>query len=209
MFCKIRKGKNTYSIYVCDRKRVDGKVVSNDSKIISLAWHSLYEIDEEYNGVTEDIPGVLYNLLTRKILKNNDLDIFEEVVQKLIKAKKEYYTTYRENSIKVHLEYEQDKKNRKEKELKEYETFKEKFRTLHYNEVMAKYKEGYDEGLLKGALAFANSKKVHSVESKEMNEQEIKLLKEAFKLLSHKHHPDKGGSTEKMAMINNLKEKIL
>ena len=41
------------------------------------------------------------------------------------------------------------------------------------------------------------------------NEEEKKLLKEAFKLLAMKHHPDRGGDTEKMAAINTLKEKIL
>ncbi|MDY3001919.1 MAG: hypothetical protein SOR73_09670 [Romboutsia timonensis] len=30
MFCKIRKGKNGYSVYLCNRKRLDGKVVSKD-----------------------------------------------------------------------------------------------------------------------------------------------------------------------------------
>lgn len=45
--------------------------------------------------------------------------------------------------------------------------------------------------------------------SSNYTDEEKKLLKEAFKLLSHKHHPDKGGSTDTMAVINNLKEKIL
>ena len=39
--------------------------------------------------------------------------------------------------------------------------------------------------------------------------QEKKLLKEGFKLLALKHHPDRGGDNETMAQINNLKEKIL
>ena len=47
MFCKIRKGKWSYTIYACSRERVNGKVVSKDIKLCSLAWHSLYEIDEE------------------------------------------------------------------------------------------------------------------------------------------------------------------
>ena len=41
------------------------------------------------------------------------------------------------------------------------------------------------------------------------NDNERKLLKEAFKMLAMKYHPDRGGDTEKMAAINNLKEKIL
>lgn len=45
--------------------------------------------------------------------------------------------------------------------------------------------------------------------SSNYNDDEKKLLKEAFKLLSMRHHPDRGGDTERMAAINNLKEKIL
>lgn len=41
------------------------------------------------------------------------------------------------------------------------------------------------------------------------SDEEKKLLKEAFKLLAMKYHPDRGGDNEKMAAINNLKEKIL
>lgn len=41
------------------------------------------------------------------------------------------------------------------------------------------------------------------------NENEKRLLKEAFKSLAMKYHPDRGGDTETMAEINNLKEKIM
>ena len=44
---------------------------------------------------------------------------------------------------------------------------------------------------------------------RKISEKERKLLKEAFKMLAMKYHPDRGGDTEKMAAINNLKEKIL
>lgn len=43
-------------------------------------------------------------------------------------------------------------------------------------------------------------------------EQEMKLLKEAFKLLAKKYHPDKNpceDTTEIMAAINNLKDKVI
>ncbi|GAA0706080.1 hypothetical protein GCM10008904_14360 [Paraclostridium ghonii] len=205
MFCKIRKGKETYSIYLCERERVDGRVVSNDYKIISFAWHSLYEMDEEYNGLIENIPDTLYNLLVRIILKKHDLDIFEDVVRKLIKIKKEYYTTYKEKSI----QWDELRKVKDKEKLKEYEEFREKFKTLHYNEIMVKYKEGYDKGLIDGALKSNAFKNNYSGNNRDIGEDEKKLLKEAFKLLSHRHHPDKGGSTGTMAKINNLKEKIL
>lgn len=49
-------------------------------------------------------------------------------------------------------------------------------------------------------------------QSSNYTEQETKLLKEAFKLLAKKYHPDKNpdnDTTEIMAAINNLKDKII
>lgn len=74
---------------------------------------------------------------------------------------------------------------------------------------MVKYKKGYEKGLIDGVLKSKEFKNNYSGNNSDIGEDEKKLLKEAFKLLSHKHHPYKGGSTEKMAIINNLKEKIL
>ena len=90
MFCKIRKGKWGYSIYACDRKRVNGKVVSNDIKVDSYAWHSLYEDNEEINGLIDDIPVILMRSITGKCIRDEDLNLdFDDVVEKLIKVKKE------------------------------------------------------------------------------------------------------------------------
>jgi hypothetical protein len=211
MFCKIKKNKGGYTIYLCERKRVDGKVISKDIKLTSYGWHSLYEIDEEYNGLTEDIPMILARSISR-IIKPYDIALID-VVEKLEEVKKKYYPTYKKIAIRVGLEFEKKHEERRNKQVVEYEKFKEKFRTLHYNEVMQRYKEGYEKGLIEGILKTekigSNLGNRCSVKNTDIGEGEKKLLKEAFKLLSHKHHPDKGGSTEKMAMINNLKEKIL
>ena len=206
MFCKIRKGKWGYSIYACDRKRINGKVASNDIKIDSYAWHSLYEDDEEINGLEEDIPIVLMRSITAKYIRNKDLNLdFDDVVEKLIKVKKEYYPTYKAMMSKI----KNDIKKEEENKLLEYENFKNKYRSLHYKELMEKYQEGYDRGLLEGIKVEDKFFNRSSDKKLEMDNSEKKLLKEAFKLLSFKHHPDRGGSTEKMASINNLKDKIL
>lgn len=206
MFCKIRKGKGGYTIYACDRKRVNGKVVSNDIKLSSFGWHSLYEIDEEHDGLIEDIPSSLIKIL-KMYLRGYDIKLVD-VVEKLIKLKKEYYTTYKEDAIRCELIFEEEKKAKELKQLKEYEEFKEKFKTLHYNELMEKYREGYERGIFEG---YSTSKNVkgsnNSIDG--LSEEENRILKEAFKLLAMKYHPDKGGDTEKMAVINTLKEKIL
>lgn len=207
MFCKIRKGKNTYSIYACDRKRINGKVVSKDIKVCSFAWHSLYEDDEEVSGLIEDIPVGLMRIITKVYLKNKNIELdFDEVVEKLIKVKKEYYPTYRIQMIDIRHRYEVDRQIREDKELSEYENFKNKYRSLHYKELMEKYKEGYDRGLLEGVL---NNLNQSSVRNNDLSKEEMKLLKEGFKLLAMKYHPDKGGDSEKMSMINNLKERIM
>lgn len=206
MFCKIRKGKWGYSIYACDRKRVNGKVVSNDIKIDSYAWHSLYEYKEEVNGLIDDIPVGLMRSITARCIRNKDVHLdFDDVVEKLIKVKKEYYPTYKVMMSKI----ENDIKKEKEGKLLEYENFKNKYRSLHNKELMEKYQEGYDRGLLDGIKVEDKFFNRSSDKKLEMNDSEKKLLKEAFKLLSFKHHPDRGGSTEKMAAINNLRDKML
>lgn len=200
MFCKIRKGKEFYSIYICERYRENGKVVSKDIKIVTYAWHSLYEDDEEIEGLIEDIPMILTRSL-RARLKNYDIKLVD-VEEKLIEAKKEYYTTYQKKMIKVRMDFEKDEIKRNQQNLKEYEEFKLKYQSLYYQEISEKYQEGY----LSGQLSNLN---LSSGNSLDIDNQEKRLLKEAFKLLSHKHHPDKGGSTDTMALINSLKEKIL
>lgn len=206
MFCKIRKSKYSYSIYACDRKRVNGKVVSNDIKIDTYAWHSLYEDDEEINGLIYYIPAILMRSITGKCIRNKDVSLdFNDVVEKLIKVKKEYYPTYKAMMLKI----ENDIKKEEENKLLEYESFKKKYRSLHYKEIMEKYQAGYDRGLLDGIKIEDKFLNRSSANKTEMTDSEKKLLKEAFKLLSFKNHPDRGGSTEKMASINNLKEKIL
>lgn len=207
MFCKIRKGKWGYSIYACDRKRVNGKVVSNDIKIESYAWHSLYEDDEEINGLKHSIPIGLIRSITGRCVKNKDVNLeISSVVEKLIKIKKEYYPTYKAVMLKI----ENDIKKEKEDKLLEYENFKNKYRSLHDKELTEKYQEGYERGLFEGmATRSNNSFNRGSGKKLEIDDSEKKLLKEAFKLLALKWHPDRGGSTEKMAAINNLKDKML
>lgn len=207
MFCKIRKGKNYYTIYACSRERVNGKVVSNDKKICSLPWHSLYEIDEEINGLIEEIPMDLYKYLNRMYFRNKDtgLNLFLDVEPKLIQVKKEYYPTYKKEALEAERKWKKEEKERKEKELKEYEYFKKKYYSLYNADLSNKFQEGYNYGIMTNLSSSSGGNTSY-------NSKEMKLLKEAFKLLAIKYHPDKNpdkDTTETMAAINNLKEKIL
>lgn len=202
MFCKIRKGKNTYSIYLCDRKRVDGKVVSKDMKIATYAWHSLYEDDEEIEGLIEDIPMILTRSL-RVRLKNYNIKLID-VEEKLIETKKEYYTTYQKLMIKVRMDFEKDEIKRSQQQLKEYEEFKLKYQSLYYQEISEKYQEGY----LMGRLSMREER---SVKKANVSGEEKKLLKKIYKKMAMEFHPDRNidkqeEAQEAMILINKLKE---
>lgn len=207
MFCKIRKGKNYYTIYACSRERVNGKVVSKDTKICSLPWHSLYDDDEEVNGLIEEIPMDLYKFLNRMYFRNKDtgLNLFLDVEPKLIQVKKEYYPTYKKEALEAKRILEQEEKERRKKQKKEYKDFKDKFIFLFSEDMSRSYKQGYNQGV-QDSLYRSNYSSGGNIS---YNSKEMKLLKEAFKLLAMKHHPDRGGDNETMAEINNLKEKIL
>ncbi len=207
MFCKIRKGKWGYSIYACDRKRVNGKVVSNDIKIDSYAWHSLYEDNEEISGLIDDIPVILMRSITGKCIRDEDLNLdFEDVVEKLIKVKKEYYPTYKAMMSKI----KNDIKKEEENKLLEYENFKNKYSSLHYKELMEKYQEGYDRGLLDGIKVEDKFFNRSSDKKLEMNDSEKKLLKKLYKRMAMQYHPDRNTNNkecnEMMVLINKLKE---
>ena len=139
MFCKIRKGKNYFTIYACSRERVNGKVVSKDKKICSLAWHSLYDIDEARDGLIEEIPVNLYRMLRHMYFRNNDtgLNLNKDVEPKLEALKKEYYPTYKKEALEAKRILEQEEKERRKKQKKEYKDFKDKFIFL-FSEDMSK-----------------------------------------------------------------------
>ena len=206
MFCKIRKSKNYFTIYACSRERVDGKVVSKDKKICRLAWHSLYEDDEARDGLKKEISEDLYYILKYSYFSNgkNGLNFKKDVVPKLEQIKKEYYPTYKKEALEAERILQKELKEKKKKEKEEYEYFKNKYRLLFNEDMTKKLQEGYKMGM--------NTAKYYNCSSggnTSLNSKEIKLLKEGFKLLAMKHHPDKGGDNETMAEINNLKEKIL
>lgn len=206
MFCKIKKGKNYFTIYACSRERVDGKVVSKDKKICRLAWHSLYEDDEEVNGLKKEISVDLYYILKYSYFSNGrtGLNFKKDVVPKLEQIKKEYYPTYKKEALEAERILQKELKEKEKKEKEEYEYFKNKYRLLFNEDMTKKLQEGYKMGMNTAKYYNCSSGVTTSYNSKEM-----KLLKEAFKLLAMKHHPDRGGDNETMAEINNLKEKIL
>ena len=172
--------------------------MSNDKKIDTYGYHSLYEDFKEENINFNELPRLLGASLRARILRPYTIELYDDVEDKLLKLKKEYYPKYKEICRKIELDLKEEQKHIEDN----YNKFKEQYKSLHYQELSAKYKEGYIAGQLSNI-------KFGSVNSLDIDNQEKTLLKEAFKLLSKKHHPDIGGNTETMAKINNLKEKIL
>ena len=207
MFCKIRKGKNYFTIYACSRERVNGKVVSTDTKICTVNWLSLYEDNEEVDGLKKSIPDNLYRFLRTNYFssRRTELSFDYDVVPKIIQVKKDFYPTYKKQIVIKKNEWKKEEKEKREKEKKEYEDFKKKFILLYSADMSKSYKEGYKQGAQDHSYRSNRSSGV----TISYDTKETQLLKEAFKLLAMKHHPDRGGDNETMAAINNLKEKIL
>lgn len=216
-----RSIKKAYKISIHKSYRENGKVKKKQWVIGTYEHYSLIEYGFELwrvedklkeMGITEDR---LYELIYKKlnplldkitnefhnteeyIVNKRSREIIREFNKKEYEFNKLYGDGYREcydiygnltnkdrlEQIKIDYEY------KKEYERKSKEAFGDWY---------SKYSESN----------YSNSSYRDNISSN-YSEDEKKLLKEAFKLLSHKNHPDKGGSTEKMAMINNLKEKIL
>lgn len=121
------------------------------------------------------------------------------VVEKLKEFKKKLIPIYQQRCE----EFEKEENKRKIQERREYEKFKKRFQKLFNEDIQSYIEYGYNSGV----NARDNEGSKNDIDN--LSDQERKLLKQAFKLLSNKHHPDKGGDTDTMATINNLKEKIL
>ena len=196
MFCKIRKGKETYSIYICERYRENGKVVSNDKKICTYGYHSLYDDFEDYNPNFNELPKILEMSLTKRILKSYTIELYDEVESKLLNLKKEYYPKYEEICRKLDLKLAEEKRKREE----DYNNFKQQYKDLYYQDLSAKYQEGY----LNGQLSQKNSGSVNNVST---GQEEKKLLKKFYKKLAFEFHPDRNNLGEDaMILVNRLKE---
>lgn len=205
MFCRIKDGKGyTYNIYLCERKRENGEVKSKD---IFIAQYnigvSLYFKDEDMGGLVLDIPESAKEFIMNDLKALGYEKYFDIVVKKLIEYKQKKYTTY----IKNNKEYFEEKLRYKNQRKKDYEDFKKKYQDLVNKDNEKYFNLGFDKGLRQKIENNLGS--FYGSSSNNFSDQERKLLKQAFKLLSNKHHPDKGGDTDTMATINNLKEKIL
>ena len=219
----IRDKNIAYKITLHHSYRVDGVVKKKQWHITTMNYYDIIEfwigdcisssklekiLDE--TGLKEE---TFYNLIDEKL---------DPLIQKFTT---EYHQT---EEYKTHLKHMAiiSKHNKREREFDNkygFNTYKECYnifgelmnedrlnelkedykRKQEQSSYYEQYKRNYDKQYTSSYFTSTHGN---------YNEDERKLLKEAFKLLAMKYHPDRNpdkNTTEIMATINNLKEKIL
>lgn len=222
--CFDRPIKKAYKISIHESYRDNGVVKKRQWHIDTLEHYMLIEYGFELPtykngmekkvqemGVTEgELYEIIYNkldpLIDRITTEYHKTDEYKAVLdqRKIIELHNRNENEFKEkyNSDEYDLCYDIFGELRNKDELyrikREFEKRKE-YQRNSYKKAYENFKDNYNYS--------SSSYKIN--DSSNFNDNEKKLLKEAFKLLSHKHHPDKGGSTETMSIINNLKDKLL
>lgn len=222
----IRDKNIAYKITLHHSYRVDGIVKKKQWYIATMNYydivdHGFWVEDYMTNAKLEEIlnetgleEGTFYNLINEKL---------DPLVQRITT---EYYQT---EEYKTHLKHRTiiSKYNKRKQEFDDkygldtykecYNVFGELMNEDRLNELKEDYnrkeqeKRSYYEQYQRNYNKQYTSSYITSMHGN-YNEEERKLLKEAFKLLAMKYHPDRNpdkNTTEIMATINNLKEKIL
>lgn len=204
MFCRIKDSKDPkkwwYTIYLCDRKRENGKIKSKDIKVTGYNYISLFGDDEEKTGYKEELPRLFLDFLKQDLKRKGYEQYFDMVVEKLKEFKKKLIPIYQQRCE----EFEKEENKRKIQERREYEKFKKRFQKLFNEDIQSYIEYGYNSGVNARVEGGARN----NINIGDFSESETKLLKEAINLLTKKNHPDRGGDHEKMVEINNLREKL-
>lgn len=204
MFCRIKDSKDPkkwwYTIYLCDRKRENGKIKSKDIKVTGYNYISLFGNDEEKTGYKEELPRLFLDFLKQDLKRKGYEQYFDMIVEKLKEFKKKLIPIYQQRCE----EFEKEENKRKIQERREYEKFKKRFQKLFNEDIQSYIEYGYNSGV--NARVEGGSR--NNINIGDFSESETKLLKEAINLLTKKNHPDRGGDNEKMVEINNLREKL-
>lgn len=169
------------------------KTIANE---IGITEDDLYEmIYKKLDPLIDKIKAEYEKTEEYKIDKENN-EILKKFIEEQSKFDNVYgHDTYRQcydvfgnlkNKNRLE-ELKEQKKDREEYERKSRSYYNNNYGNYNYNEYSSYFKP---------------------IQSN-YNENEKRLLKEAFKSLAMKYHPDRGGDTETMAEINNLKEKIM
>ena len=222
----IRDKNISYKITIQHSYREDGKVKKKQWHICTMDYYSIAEND---TWVGDYITRSKLEVILDEILIDEE-DLYNMIYEKLDPLAQSIIEEYQETE-----EYKTNKKN--QKILSTYNAAKKKFDDKYgydtyrecynvFGELMneprlkelkeqyrknQEYKRSYYEQYKSSYNKQSYSSYFSNIQSS-YDDKEKKLLKEAFKLLSMKYHPDRNkdkDTTETMVAINNLKEKIL
>lgn len=100
MFCRIKDSKDPkkwwYTIYLCDRKRENGKIKSKDIKVTGYNYISLFGNDEEKTGYKEELPRLFLKFLKQDLKIKGYEQYFDMIVEKLKEFKKKLIPIYQQ-----------------------------------------------------------------------------------------------------------------
>ncbi len=217
-----RNIKKSYKISIHHSYRENGRGKKKQWHITTINYYdfidySSYIGDYCFLDKKAEIIGIetdeLYNLIQIK------LDDISKKVEEEFKKTEEYkIKKQNEEILRLHRKRESEfNKKYGDYYSQCYDVFGNLMNEERLNDIKEQYikRKDYEEQSKRSYYEYYKSNHSYNTSSyfddkeSNYNEEEKKLLKEAFKLLAFKHHPDRGGSTEKMASINNLKEKIL
>jgi hypothetical protein len=218
--CFDRPIKKAYKISIHESYRENGTVKKRQWHIDTLEHYMLIEYGFELPTYKNDMDKKVQEM---GVTEDEMYEIIYKKLDPLIeKITKEYHKT---DEYKVILEQRKNIElhNRNEQEFKEkynsdeYDLCYDIFGELRNKDELERIKRENKESQEYQRKSYENFRNNYSYSSSSYqlnnlsnyNDSEKKLIKEAFNLLSHKHHPDKGGSTETMSIINNLKDKLL
>lgn len=222
----IRPKNIAYKISIHHSYRENGKVKKKQWYITTMNY---YDIAEGFG-----LHDVLWEVKLNKILEETGLsldDFYILVYEKLGPLTESIINEFQQtNEYKTHKRHQsilakyQQAKSKFEKVYGTgtysecYDVFGKLQNPQRFYELMKEYEKkkeqqrSYYEQQRRNYNNYNNYSSYKSTTSSNYTEQEKKLLKEAFKLLAMKYHPDRNqgkDTTETMAAINNLKEKIL
>ena len=183
-----------FGAWIGDHCRLEDKL-----KAIGISEEELCDlVYAKLDPLTERIENEYKETEEYRVSKKNN-----EIIKKHQASEREFNNKYGDGYNQCYDVFGELKNERKLNQILEDYKFRKEYeeRSKQYQR---SYYENYNSNYNYNSSS-SYSKNNHS----NYNDDEKKLLKEAFKLLAMKHHPDRGGDTEKMAAINNLKEKIL
>lgn len=187
MFCSVRKTKGKdvdieeirYRFYLSERTRVNGKVKSSDKLVITL----------DFIDMTEVKPRVVKHFMETMLIEKGIEDPGEDKLNMMFDK---YLSIHKELKEKVEAHKEAERERIREEQRKKAEE-ESRFRE--------KYFGGYEN--------YQGCSGIGSVNVDDTTKEYIKkIIKEGYRRMSHKVHPDRGGSTEEMQLLNKAKESL-